>query len=193
MNSYRWMAASALTLAAVPVAAASTNPFSTERLSQIDKAISSDAMQGRGTGSAIEPTVIDYIAKQLQAAGARPGGDLVNGQRSWFQSVPLLQSEIAGTPNISLNENGNVVSLRQGPDIAVLGPLNGQKSVSIANAPLVFVGYGVNAPERGWNDFKGQDMHGKILVELVNDPDFEAAPGEPVAGKFGGKAMTYYG
>jgi Zn-dependent M28 family amino/carboxypeptidase len=71
--------------------------------------------------------------------------------------------------------------------------LNGAKHVDIVNAPLVFVGYGVDAPERQWNDFKGQDMHGKVLVELVNDPDFEAAPGEPVAGKFGGKAMTYYG
>ncbi len=57
----------------------------------------------------------------------------------------------------------------------------------------MFVGYGVNAPERGWDDFKGKDMHGKVLVELVNDPDFEALPGEPVFGKFGGKAMTYYG
>jgi Zn-dependent M28 family amino/carboxypeptidase len=75
----------------------------------------------------------------------------------------------------------------------VLAPLNGAKQVDIANAPLVFVGYGVDAPERQWNDFKGQDMHGKILVELVNDPDFEAQPGEPVAGVFGGKAMTYYG
>jgi Zn-dependent M28 family amino/carboxypeptidase len=75
----------------------------------------------------------------------------------------------------------------------VLAPLNGANRVDIANAPLVFVGYGVNAPERGWNDFKGQDMHGKILVELVNDPDFEAAPKEAVAGKFGGRAMTYYG
>ena len=58
---------------------------------------------------------------------------------------------------------------------------------------MVFVGYGVTAPERGWDDFKGVDLHGKIAVMLVNDPDFEAAPGEPVAGKFGGKTMTYYG
>ena len=189
----RLLAASALALVSVPLAAASTGSFSTARLAQVDKAISADAFEGRGTASAIEPTVIDYIAKQLAAAGVQPGGDLVNGKRSWFQAVPLLQSEIAGTPNVSLNENGTVVPLRQGDDIAILAPLNGQNSVSIANAPLVFVGYGVNAPERGWNDFKGQDMHGKVLVELVNDPDFEAAPGEPVAGKFGGKAMTYYG
>jgi Zn-dependent M28 family amino/carboxypeptidase len=65
--------------------------------------------------------------------------------------------------------------------------------VTITDAPMVFVGYGAAAPERGWDDFKGVDLHGKVAVFLVNDPDFEATPGEPVAGKFGGRAMTYYG
>ena len=188
MNRLRWIAASAIALAASPIAAAPASQFSPQRLSEIDKTLSSDAFQGRGTGAAIEPTVIDYIAKQLAAAGVQPGGDLVNGRRSWFQAVPLLQSEIVGTPNISLNENGTVVPLRDGPDIAVIAPLNGQKSVSIANAPLLFVGYGVTAPERSWDDFKGVDLHGKILVVLINDPDFEGGEGD-----FGGKAMTYYG
>ncbi|MDB5451408.1 MAG: peptidase, partial [Phenylobacterium sp.] len=64
--------------------------------------------------------------------------------------------------------------------------------VTIKDAPLVFVGYGVAAPERGWDDFKGVDLKGKIAVFLINDPDFEAKPGEPVAGKFGGPAATYY-
>jgi len=193
VRTARWLIATAIAFTAVPVAAQHLGAFSTERLSQVDKAISSDAFQGRGTAAPIEPTVIQYIADQLKAAGVQPGGDIVNGQRTWFQKVPLLQSQITGTPQISLDENGTVVPLQQGPDIAVLAPLNGASQVDIQNAPLVFVGYGVDAPERGWNDFKGQDMHGKILVELVNDPDFEAAPGEPVAGKFGGKAMTYYG
>jgi Zn-dependent M28 family amino/carboxypeptidase len=58
---------------------------------------------------------------------------------------------------------------------------------------MVFVGYGVAAPERDWDDFKGFDLHGKVAVFLVNDPDFEASSGEPVAGRFGGRAMTYYG
>lgn len=189
----RWLLTTALLAVAVPALAASPGSFSTQRLSDVDKALSSDAFQGRGTAAPIEPTVIKYIADQLKAAGLQPGGDVVNGQRSWFQKVPLLQSEIVGTPEISLDENGTVLSLRQGTDIAVLAPLNGANRIDIQNAPLVFVGYGVDAPERGWNDFKGEDMHGKILVELVNDPDFEAAPGEAVAGKFGGKAMTYYG
>ena len=193
MRNTRWLFATAVALVAVPVAAASTAQFSTQHMSEVDKQLSSDAFQGRGTAAPIEPTVIRYIADQMKAAGVEPGGDIVNGQRTWFQNVPLLESEITGTPAISLNENGTVVPLRQGPDIAVLAPLNGAKQVDIRNAQLVFVGYGVDAPERQWNDFKGQDMHGKVLVELVNDPDFEAAPGEPVAGKFGGKAMTYYG
>lgn len=193
MRTDLWFFATAMAIVAVPAVAASGDAFSTQRLSEVDKMLSSDAFQGRGTAAPIEPTVIQYIADQLKGAGLEPGGDVVNGQRTWFQKVPLLQSQIVGTPSISLNENGTVVTLQQGPEIAVLAPLNGASSVDIQNAPLVFVGYGVDAPERGWNDFKGQDMHGKILVELVNDPDFEAAPGEPVAGKFGGKAMTYYG
>jgi Zn-dependent M28 family amino/carboxypeptidase len=193
LKTARWLLASTIVLANVPASATSTGAFSTKRLSDVDKTLSSDAFQGRGTASAIEPTVISYIADQLKAAGVQPGGDVVDGKRSWFQKVPLLESEITGTPEVSINENGTVVPLRQGPDIAVLAPLNGASQVNIENAPLVFVGYGVEAPERGWNDFKGEDMHGKILVELVNDPDFEALPGEPVQGKFGGKAMTYYG
>ena len=193
MNRFRWFAASAMALSAAPLAAAPTGGFSTERLSNVDKMLSSDAFQGRGTAAPIEPTVINYIAQQFAAAGVQPGGDIVNGQRTWFQSVPLLESQIVGTPEISLDENGTRVPLQQGPEIAVLAPLNGAKQVDIVNAPLVFAGYGVDAPERSWNDFKGEDMHGKVLVVLVNDPDFEATPSEPVMGKFGGKAMTYYG
>jgi Zn-dependent M28 family amino/carboxypeptidase len=193
MNTFRWLAASAIAIAAVPALGQNMGSFSTARLSQVDKMLASDAFQGRGTASAIEPTVIDYIARQFQAAGVQPGGDVVAGKRSWFQAVPLLESNIVGTPQISVDENGTVVPLQQGPEIAVIPPLNGAKRVDINNAPLLFVGYGVAAPERGWDDFKGQDVRGKILVELINDPDFEAAPGEPVAGKFGGKAMTYYG
>ena len=191
MNRLRWIAASALaasSMAAPPLLAATAGQFSPQRLSDVDKTLSSDAFQGRGTAAPIEPTVIRYIADQFKAAGVQPGGDLVNGVRSWYQKVPLLSSQIVGTPQISLNENGTVVPLKQGPEIAVIAPLNGARQIDIVNAPLVFVGYGVDAPERNWNDFKGQDMHGKILVELINDPDFEGGEGN-----FGGKAMTYYG
>jgi Zn-dependent M28 family amino/carboxypeptidase len=66
--------------------------------------------------------------------------------------------------------------------------MTGAKSVDFKDAPLVFVGYGVTAPERNWDDFKGQDLKGKLAVVLINDPDFETGKGD-----FGGKAMTYYG
>src|SRR5947209_16852908 len=151
--------------------------FSPTRLSAIDKTLSSDAFQGRGTASAIEPTVIDYIAQQFAAAGVQPGGDIVDGKRTWFQSVPLLESNIVGRPDLSIDENGTVVPLQQGPEIAVIPPLNGAKRIDIANALLVFVGYRVSAPERGWADFKGEDVRGKILAVIITDPAVEAAPG----------------
>jgi hypothetical protein len=146
MKASRWLLGSAIALAAPFAAAAQTGSFSPQRLSDIDKTISSDAFQGRGTASAIEPKVIAYIADQFRAAGVQPGGDLVGGKRSWYQKVPLLESQIVGTPQISLNENGTIVPLQQGPEIAVLAPLNGASRIDIENAPLVFVGYGVDAP-----------------------------------------------
>ena len=125
---------------------------------------------------------------QFAKAGLQPGGDLVNGKRSWTQAVPLLRSEFAAAPHVSVDIAGKPTPLTQGEQIAVRAPTNGDKAMTIDKAPLVFVGYGVKAPERGWDDFKGLDAKGKILVMLVNDPDFEGGEGD-----FGGKAMTYYG
>jgi Zn-dependent M28 family amino/carboxypeptidase len=128
------------------------------------------------------------LTDQFARAGLQPGGDLVNGKRTWTQAVPLLRSEFTAPPQVTLNLAGQSTPLTQGEQIAVRAPTNGDKMMMIDGAPLVFVGYGVKAPERGWNDFKGQDMRGKILVMLVNDPDFEGGEGD-----FAGKAMTYYG
>ena len=87
MNKFRWLAASAMSLGAVPIAAATTGPFSPAALSQIDKTISSDAFEGRGPATRAETKTINYIADQFRAAGVQPGGDMVDGQRSWFQAV----------------------------------------------------------------------------------------------------------
>ena len=174
--------------AAASAMAAPVGGFDPARLSKHVQILGSDAFEGRGPATPAETKTVDYIIDQFRAAGLQPGGDIVDGKRQWTQAVPLLKSEIVGTADISLNENGTVVPLRQGPDVAVLAPLNGSKAVNIANAPLVFVGYGVTAPERNWDDFKGVDVHGKILVVLINDPDFEGGEGD-----FAGKAMTYYG
>jgi Zn-dependent M28 family amino/carboxypeptidase len=189
VNTYRWLAATAIALAAAPVIAADTGPFSAQRLSDIDKYISTDAFEGRGPATRAETKTINYIADQFKAAGVLPAGDTVNGQRSWFQVVPLLKSEFVAPPQFTLNlGNGQSMPLTQGEQIALRAPMNGANSVNLANVPLVFLGYGVTAPERNWDDFKNQDVKGKLIVVLINDPDFEGGDGD-----FGGKAMTYYG
>jgi Zn-dependent M28 family amino/carboxypeptidase len=189
MKPFRWLAASAIALTAVPLAAAPIGTLSPYRLSEIDKTISTDAFEGRGVNTPAETKTVNYIIDQLRSAGLEPGGDVLNGKRLWTQDVPLLQSDITGTPQLTLNlGNGQSLPLSQGDQISVRSPMNGQTSVNLANAPLLFVGYGVAAAERNWDDFKGQDVKGKLLVVLVNDPDFEGGEGD-----FGGKAMTYYG
>jgi Zn-dependent M28 family amino/carboxypeptidase len=166
------------------VAAAPAPTFSPDRVSADVKTLASDAYEGRGPATPGEDKAIAYIAKQMQAAGLQPGGPLVNGKRGWFQDVPLLRSVIVGAPDVAIGGT----KLTQAQEIAIRAPLNGAKRVDISDAPLVFVGYGVHAPERRWDDYKGVDLHGKIAVVLINDPDFETGQGD-----FGGKAMTYYG
>ena len=173
---------------AVMAAAVNAPSFDPHRLSDEVKTLSSDAFEGRGPATPAETKTIDYVVAQMKAAGLQPGGDLSNGKRAWIQAVPLLRTEIIDSPALSLSIDGKSQSLTQGNEIAVRAPMDGSTSVAIADAPLVFVGYGVNAPERHWDDFKGVDLHGKIAVVLINDPDFEAGVGD-----FGGKAMTYYG
>jgi Zn-dependent M28 family amino/carboxypeptidase len=170
------------------VQAADTPSFSTQRLSNEVKTLSSDAFEGRGPDTPAETKTIDYVVEQMKAAGLQPGGDLKDGKRGWTQAVPLLRSQIIGQPSLGLQLGGKTEKLTQGEQIAIRAPMDGATSVDINNAPLVFVGYGVKAPERHWDDFKGVDLHGKIAVVLVNDPDFETGHGD-----FGGKAMTYYG
>jgi Zn-dependent M28 family amino/carboxypeptidase len=182
----------ALTLLAFSIVsavyAADAPTIDPQRLSSDVKTLSSDAFEGRGPDTAGETKTIDFVVSQFKEAGVQPGGDLKNGKREWTQAVPLLRTEIVGTPQLSFNLAGKTQALTQGEQIALRAPLDGSKSVSIKDAPLVFVGYGVSAPERKWDDFKGVDLHGKIAVVLINDPDFESGQGD-----FGGKAMTYYG
>ena len=182
----------ALTLLAYSIVwavyAADAPTFDPQRLSSDVKTLSSDAFEGRGPDTPGETRTIDFVVSQFKAAGIQPGGDLKNGKREWTQAVPLLRTEIVGTPQLSFDLAGKTQTLTQGEQISVRAPLDGSKEVAIKDAPLVFVGYGVSAPERRWDDFKGVDLHGKIAVVLVNDPDFETGQGD-----FGGKAMTYYG
>jgi len=178
-----------LLLAVLPaIAFAAPAHFDAARLSHHVEILASDAYEGRAPATRAEPKVIDYIVSQFKAAGVQPGGQIRNGTRSWTQDVPLLHTSFVGAPSITITSNGQAMPLTQGEQIALRAPLTGETALSLKDVPLVFVGYGVHAPERNWDDFKDVDVKGKLLVLLVNDPDFETGQGD-----FGGKAMTYYG
>ncbi|GAA0708750.1 M28 family metallopeptidase [Dokdonella soli] len=181
--------ASCIALAISSAAFATDAPnIDPKRLSDEVKTLSSDAFEGRGPATPGETKTVAYVIEQMKEAGLQPGGDLKNGKRGWTQAVPLARAEIKGTPKLSVAVGGKAQALTQGEEIAVRAAMDGSKTVAIKDAPLVFVGYGVTAPERKWDDFKGIDLHGKVAVVLINDPDFETGVGD-----FGGKAMTYYG
>lgn len=159
-------------------------PMEAGRLSDHIRILSSDDFEGRAPATAGEIKSVDYITAQFKALGLMPGGKA----GSWTQPVKLNRFSITRPVVASLSLNGWSRALVDGDDV-VLGSRRPAAGVHVTSAPLVFVGYGVHAPERGWDDFKGMDMHGKIMVVLVNDPDFETAK----PGAFDGKAMTYYG
>jgi Zn-dependent M28 family amino/carboxypeptidase len=165
------------------IGAAPANPISPARLSADTKVLASDAFEGRGPGTRGEEKTLSWIIAQLKAIGLEPAGP----DGKWTQEVPLVRTKL-GDGQFRAGDSG----LRFGDDIyaSTVRPV---EKVSIEDAPMVFVGYGVSAPERGWDDFKGIDLKGKVAVMLVNDPDFEAGPGDDSAGKFGGRRMTYYG
>jgi Zn-dependent M28 family amino/carboxypeptidase len=158
------------------------------RMSEISRVLASDEFLGRAPGTPGEDKTIPYLVEQFKAAGLQPAGE--NG--GWTQTVPMIHTQLQAPVDASVSQAGQAIPLRF-PDDIYLGTVRPVDRVRIESAPMVFVGYGVTAPERGWDDFKGSDLHGKVAVMLVNDPDFEAGPGEAVAGKFGGKTMTYYG
>jgi len=189
VNVVNYLIALAAGLSLALTACAPQEPsFDTQRLSEHVRTLSSDEFEGRGPATPGEQKTVDYLIAQLQAAGVAPGGDLVDGRRSWTQAVPLGRFEITGPVKLELSVAGKSQALTQGEEIAVRAAMDGSSGVRFEGVPLVFVGYGVHAPERDWDDFKGIDLQGKIGIVLVNDPDFEAG-----AGDFGGKAMTYYG
>lgn len=182
--------AAALTLAAFPALAQKTDAghISPARLSADVKVLADARLAGRAPGGPGEAGTVAWLTGQFKAMGLKPAGD--NG--GWTQAVPLIRFRMAPDARFSLTAGGRTQALAQTQQIMAWTQRPTDR-VAIENAPLVFVGYGVTAPERGWDDFKGVDLKGKIAVILINDPDFEALPTDPVAGKFGGKAATYYG
>jgi Zn-dependent M28 family amino/carboxypeptidase len=185
----RLLLATALIAAPMLAHAADTPKIDPAKLSAHIKVLSSDDFEGRGPATAGETKSVDYIVGQMKTIGLEPAGDVQkDGTRAWTQDVPLGKFDIKGPVAAQFTIGGKAVPLAQGEQIAVRAAMTNVDSVAIKDAPIVFVGYGVKAPERNWDDFKGLDLKGKVLVVLINDPDFETGTGD-----FGGKAMTYYG
>ncbi|MBS0363243.1 MAG: M28 family peptidase [Proteobacteria bacterium] len=173
--------------------AVDSGPISPQRLSADVKALADSRLAGRAPGGPGEAGTLAYIEAQFRAAGLQPAGDPKGPGGGWTQAVPLIRFQVdPPTTKFALTAAGRTAALKQTQEV-MIWTQRPVSRVQVEKAPLVFVGYGVTAPERKWDDFKGVDLKGKIAVVLINDPDFEAKPGEPVAGKFGGQAATYYG
>jgi Zn-dependent M28 family amino/carboxypeptidase len=153
-------------------------------MKDVTKELSSDAYEGRAPGSAGEEKTVAYLTEKFKAAGLEPGN---NG--GWTQDVPLVEITAQNVSPLSISADGPGLSFKYGTDF-VVGSYRETPKTNIANSDIVFVGYGINAPEKGWNDYAGVDVKGKTVLILVNDPDFGT---ESLDGPFGGKAMTYYG
>lgn len=150
----------------------------------ITRELSSDKFDGRMPGTEGEELTVALLTERFEAAGLEPGN---NG--SWVQDVPLV--EITGKNFAPLTiTNGETDMLFDFGSEWVGVTYREDAQTQLANSELVFVGYGINAPERGWNDYDGVDVTGKTVVILVNDPDWQT-PG--LEGTFNGRAMTYYG
>ena len=152
-----------------------------ERIRADVKYLSSDALEGRGTGTRGGELAASYIAKQFKDAGVEAAGD----DGSYFQKVPMVGVTTLPETTLSVETPKQTLSLKMPDDIMVFNL--DQHEVRDVNAGVIFVGYGITAPEFGWDDYAGADVKGKVLLMLVNEPPSE----DPKF--FGGKALTYYG
>ncbi len=148
--------------------------------------LASDEFEGRLPGTKGEDLTVKYISDQFQAVGLEPG----NPDGTWVQKVPLVG--ITGKPSPLTLAGAGKATLTYGDDM-IAWTRHVADRVSLDASDMIFVGYGVEAPEFQWDDYKGIDTKGKTLVMLVNDPLVPGADGQPDPKVFGGPAMTYYG
>ena len=177
--------------AASPVTAESAAPaletIAAEDLMTDIDTLASDAYEGRAPGTPGEEKTVAYLTRRFQGMGLEPG----NPDGGWTQDVTLVG--ITNRASGALEVGGETLPLRF-PDNFVAVSYRDTSAVKVEDSELVFVGYGVDAPEYEWDDYAGQDMTGKTLVMLVNDPQVRAANDTTLDPEmFNGKAMTYYG
>jgi Zn-dependent M28 family amino/carboxypeptidase len=166
----------------VPVPPEAIAAIDTATLMSHIRVLASDSFQGRGPGTAGEEKTVAYLQSQFQSLGLKPG----NTDGSYIQKVPLVGITPDGKASLVFAKGGARRALRWSEDF-VAWTKHVAPEARLDRSEVVFVGYGVEAPEFRWDDFKGMDVAGKTLVMLVNDPPL------PDSTQFGGRAMTYYG
>ena len=168
---------------------AALNSISGDRMLAGIRTLSSDEFEGRGPGSHGEDVTIRYLQDQFQNAELEPG----NPDGTYLQNVRLVG--ITADPQMKLSVTGHGHSLAPNFQTDFVGWTKRMVDTSAVNADMIFVGYGVQAPEFNWDDFKTVDVRGKVLVVLINDPPVPDPqnPTQLDPNIFGGKAMTYYG
>ncbi|KTE21761.1 peptidase M28 [Sphingopyxis sp. H050] len=153
-------------------------------LQDVTKELSSDAYEGRAPGTPGEEKTVAYIIKKYEEAGLKPGN---NGK--WTQDVPLVEITAKNATPLTFTGGKTPVTAQYAKDYVAFS-YRVQPKTEVKDSDVVFVGYGINAPEKGWNDYAGLDVKGKTVVVLVNDPDWQT---KEAKGEFNGRAMTYYG
>ncbi len=165
-----------------------TSPeISAADISARDKALADDAFEGRGPGTVPGEASAQWIADELKRIGIAPGN-----HGSYFQTVPAVTIALdSAASRFSIATPKGELTPKFADDVVYWSPRFASPDVSVKDSPIVFVGYGVVAPEYHWNDYAGLDVKGKTVVVLINDPGNEDANPDPEF--FKGKAMTYYG
>ncbi|MER2999379.1 M28 family metallopeptidase [Pontibacter populi] len=152
------------------------------------KVLASDAFEGRGPGTRGEDSTVNYLTRQFKKMGLQPG----NPNGTYVQEVPMFG--FTATPKASFVAGGKTINLNFPTDYVAVSR-RFVPTVDVNNSDMVFVGYGIVAPEYGWDDYKGLDVKGKTIVMLINDPPVPSSADKSKLDStmFGGKAMTYYG
>ncbi|AOH83453.1 peptidase M28 [Sphingomonas panacis] len=172
-----------LTFLAAP-ALAQTPAISVQTLKDVTQTLSSDAFEGRKPATPAEDKTVAYIVERFKAAGLKPGVD-----GGWFQNVPLVDMTATNVAPLTITGGKTPLSFAYRTDM-VVKTYRVTPHIAVKDSDVVFVGYGITAPERGWNDYAGVNVKGKTVIILVNDPDWQSPER---TGLFEGKAMTYYG
>jgi Zn-dependent M28 family amino/carboxypeptidase len=170
-----------LLLAIAAAAFGQVQGISGERIRAHDKFLSSDLLEGRGVGTRGGHLAAEYIATQFALAGAKPAGD----DGTYFQRVPLVGANTEPASTLTAAGNGQDLSFKWFDEF--IGVTGEQKPLVDFNAEAIFVGHGIEAPQFQWDDYKGVDVRGKVVVVFTNEPPSN----DPKF--FGGRALTYFG